>query len=457
MKITREQTGVNTETIQVTIEPDDYKDQVSKVLKDYQKNTKISGFRPGKVPFGMINKLYGKSVLADEINKVLSESLGKYLEEEKLDILGNPLPNMEKQKPLNFEENETFDFFFDIGLVPEVDFVLDENFKIDQYNIKPDDEMIDNFIKSEQRKFGEHTHPEKAADDDLLLLSVQPLDENGNPTEKEGPKNAHINLETVTDDKVKDRLHNLKLNEQTTIQPEEFFGSLEEASKKLTTTQDQIKAHPKGYAITLTEITHIVPAKLDKELFDKMYPGEDLKTQKAFKERIAKDMEMSFAGESDKLLLQDVQEKLLDTTEISLPDDFMKRWLAEHEENKLTPEEIEVQYPPFSRSMKWQFIQNKILKENKIEVTEEEVRDFIKTHVLRQANLNPDDPAMAQQFESIVDTLMQNKEQVDKIVDQLTADKLMKALKEKITLKPKDVSYTEFIKIATEKQTETKK
>ena len=428
------------------------KDQVSKVRKDYQKNVMVPGFRPGKVPFGMVQKMYGKSVMADEVNKILSESLGKYLEEEKLDILGNPLPNKEKQKPLNFDEDETLDFFFDIGLVPQVEVKLDETFKIDQYIIKPDDEMIDNFIKSEQRKFGEHTHPEKASGDDLLLLSVVPLDENGKPTEKEGPKNAHINLETVTDKKVKERLMKLKLNEHENIQPEAFFGSLEEASKKLTTTQDQLKAHPEGYAITLTEITHIVPAKVDKELFEKMYPGEELKTQKAFKDRLAKDMELSFSGESDKLLMQDVIEKLLDSTKISLPDDFMKRWLAEHEENKLTPEEIEVQYPPFARSMKWQFIQNTILKEHDIQVTEEEIRDFIKTHVLRQANLNPDDPKMAAQFESIVDTLMQNKEQIDRIVDQLTNDKLMKVFKEKITLKPKEVSYTEFIKIATEKQ-----
>ncbi|MBC8316185.1 MAG: trigger factor [Bacteroidetes bacterium] len=451
MNITRESTGDLTATIHMEIVPEDYQETVTKALKDYQRKANIPGFRPGKVPFGMVKKMYGKAVMADEVNKLLSDRLSGYMQDEKLEILGNPLPNKEKTKPAQFEDSETFEFFFDIGLAPEITKDIGTDIEVENYVIKIDDKMVDGYIDDTRKRSGNPVHPEISGEEDMISGDLTEIGEDGNPTKGGQQKEVNFILEKITDEKVKKKLMSLKKDEIFVIKPVEFFGTAEEAVQQLKLPAATFENPDLTLSIKVKEITHMEPAELNVELFTKVYPGENIETEEDFRERVKQDAAASFTGETDKFLFQEIIKKLTENKEISLPDEFLKRWLLDHDENKLSQEEIEKQFPDFATSMKWQLIENKLIKDHNIEVTDEEIRGYIRTHLLRQVSQEFADPEMMKKYDSIVDAFMQNKEQVKQINDQLYNAKLMSLFREKLTLKPVEVTYEEFIKLVSAK------
>ncbi len=451
MNITKESTGELTATIKMEITPEDYREVVTKNLKDYQRKANIPGFRPGKVPFGMVKKMFGKAVIAEEVNKLLSEHLSGYMTDEKLDVLGNPLPNKEKTKPAQFEDGETFEFFFDLGLAPDFTLNLGPELEIENYQIQIDNKMVDGYIEDTRKRNGNYTHPEVAGDEDMISGEVTELAADGTPVDGSEPKKIFFSLDKISNKKAKEKLMALKQEEIFVFKPLELFGSAEEASKQLSLPADTLSNPDLSYSFKVEEITHVEPAELNAEFFAKVYPDETIETEEDFRERVRRDAAASFSGETDKLLFQDITKALIENTGMNLPDEFLKRWLYEHDENKITEEEIKKNYPSFAKSMKWQLIENKVIKENDIEVKDEEIRGYIRSYMLRQVSQEFVDPEMAKKYETIVDAFMQNKEQVQKINDQLFDAKLMGLFKEKVTLKPVAVSYEEFIKLASAK------
>ncbi|MBE0646727.1 MAG: trigger factor [Bacteroidales bacterium] len=451
MNISRESTGELTATIKMEITPDDYQQAVSKNLKDYQRKANIPGFRPGKVPYGMVKKMYGKAVMADEVNKILSDQLAGYMSDEKLDVLGNPLANKEKTKTALFEDGETFEFYFDLGLAPEFKLNLGPELEIENYQIKVDDKMVDGYIEDTRKRNGNYTHPKVAGEADMLSGAATRLAPDGMPAEGAEAKKIFLSLDQIADKAIKENLLALKKEELLVFKPLELFGTTEEASKQLGAPADVLSDADISFSFKLEEVTHIEPADLNAEFFAQVYPGETIETEEDFRERVKKDATASFIGETDKLLFQDITKNLIDTTEMKLPEEFLKRWLYEHDENKMSPEEIEEQFPAFAKSMKWQLIENKVIKEHDLHVTEEEIKGYIRSYMLRQVSQEFVDPEMAKKYDSIVDAFMQNKEQVQKINDQLFDAKLMGLFKEKVTLKPVDISYEDFITMVSSK------
>lgn len=447
MNITKENTGKLTATIKIEISPEDYQEVVTKNLKEYQRKTNIPGFRPGKIPFGMVKKMYGKAVMADEVNKILTDKLSGYLTEEKLDILGNPLPNKEKTKTALFEDGEILEFYFDLGLSPDFLLNLGSELEVDYYQIRVDDKMVDGYIEDTRKRNGNYTHPEVAGEADRLSGEAMELKADGLAAEGAEPKKIFFSLDKVKDKKVKAKLIALKKEEVIPFKPLELFETVEEAAKQLNLPEDALPNPDQKFSFKLTEITHMEPAELNTGFYAKVYPGETITTEEDFRERVRKDAVASFSGETDKLLFRDITKSLMDHTGMDLPDEFLKRWLYEHEGNKMSQEEIIQQFPAFAKSMKWQLIENRIIKEHEITVTEEEIRGYIHSYMLRQVSQEFVDPEMAKKYESIVDAFMQNSEQVQKINDQLFNAKLMGLMKEKVTLKPVEISYEEFIKL----------
>ncbi len=370
MKITKESTGSLTALLKIEIGPADYAVTVEKQIADYKRKANIPGFRPGHIPTGLIKKMYGRAILADEVNKLISDSLISYIRDEKIDILGNPLPNMEKNMAIDFETQDSFEFYFDLGLAPVYTIPVDQDLQIENYVITVDDGMVDKYIEDTRKRFGKPVLPSA-----------------------------------------------------------ETAGAVAEAPAEASETA-------------------VEPAEMNPDFFNMVYPGLNLQTEEEFREQVKKDAEISFAAESEKLLFNDITEALVKNTELPLPDGFLKRWLLENNEGKYTPEEIEKNYTSFAESMKWQLIENKLIKENGIEVKDEEIRNYIRTYMLHQINLPNMDPEMQKQYESIVDTFMQNKEQVQRINDQLYNAKMMEFFKSAMTFHSKEVSYEEYIKIA---------
>jgi len=445
MNISRERTGELTATIRMEITPEDYQEAITKNLKDYQRKANIPGFRPGKVPFGMVKKMYGKALMAEEVNKILGDRLATYMTDEKLDVLGNPLPNKEKTKPALFEDGEIFEFYFDLGLAPEFKLNLGPEMEVENYQIRIDDKMVDGYIEDTRKRNGNFTHPDVAGEADMLSGGATKLGADGKPGEGTEEKKIFLSLDQIQDKEVKAKLIALKKGEVLIFKPLDFFPTIEESSKQLNVPADTLSDPEISFSFKLDEITHVVPAELNAAFYAQVYPGETIETEEDFRARVRKDAAASFSGETDKLLFQDITKALIDFTEMPLPEEFLKRWLYEHDENKMSQEEIENQFPAFAKSMKWQLIENKVIKEHHVEVTEEEIRGYIRSYMLRQVSQEFVDPEMAKKYESIVDAFMQNKEQVQKINDQLFDAKLMGLFKEKVTLKPVEVSYEEFI------------
>jgi len=376
MNITRENTGELTAIVKVEIEPADYSEAVDKLISDYKRKANIPGFRPGHVPTGLVKKMYGKAILAEEVNKLLSDKLMNYIKDEKLEILGNPLPNLEKNSAIDFETQTSFEFYFDLGFTPEFSIPLSEDIEVEHLEITVSEEMIDKYIEDTRKRFGK-------------------------PIPSDNPES---------------------------------------------------EANPETSAPADIQEPETEPAPLTPEFFNSVYPGSDIQNETDFREQVRMDAGNGFSAETDKMFFNEATEALVKNTQIQLPDTFMKRWLFENNEGKYSVEEIEKNYSSFAESMKWQLIENKLIRENQIEVKDEDIRNYIRTFMLRQINQEDADPEIQKKYDSIVDAFMQNKEQVQRINDQLYNARLLGLFKEKLGLKTRQVSYEEFIKLATEKQ-----
>lgn len=366
MNISRENTGELTAVVKIQLDPSDYQQTVDNQIADYKKKANIPGFRPGHVPTGLIKKMYGKALMIDEVNRLVSKELLEYIKNEELNILGNPIPSDEKNTPVDFDNQTSFEFFFDIGFAPEFTIPMELEDKVTYYQIQVTDKMIDDYIMDIRKRFGKPADTEPA----------------------EGVATGENEKEPARE-----------------------------------------------------------PAEMTPEFFAAVYPGIKPETEEEFITQVKKDSEISFAGETDKLFFRNVTDALVGSTEMVLPDAFLKRWLAETNEDKYTPEEIEKDYPVFMESMKWQLIENKIIKEHGITVSEEEIRDYIRRYFFRQLNVLQDDPELQKRYESLIDTLMENKEQVQKINDQLYNQKLMEFFKSNLRYQTRSISYEDFIEI----------
>ncbi|MGA3013314.1 MAG: trigger factor [Bacteroidales bacterium] len=450
MNITRENTGELTATIRIEILKDDYEEKVLKQIKDFQHKANIPGFRPGKVPVGLIRKMYGKAIVADEVNKIMSDSIAKYILDEKLDVLGNPLPSEGKNHDYTFEAEKDFEFFFDLGIAPEIVLNVAGLPPVSRYSIAVDDKMLGNYIEDMRKRYGNSIHPEAAGEEDMISCEITETDTNGVIIENGIKKNVFITISQLKKEDTQKRFIGLKKEDNILI-THDFFEDKEEEGKILGIKDEVASKEGIIFSLAVKDMYHIEPAELNEEFFKKVYPGAELTTEEQFREQVKKDISASFTGETDKLLYRHVSDTLLHEIPIKLPDSFLKRWLTEHKESKLTAEEVEEQYDSFAESMKWQLIENKLIREYNIRVEDTEIRDYIKNYFLHQIPMNMDEPEAEKRFDSLVDTVMKNTEQVQKINDELFTNKLIQVLKTNFPLEEKEISYEEFITLASAK------
>jgi trigger factor len=450
MNITRENTGELTATLRIEILKKDYEEKVLKQLKDFQHKANIPGFRPGKVPVGLVRKMYGKAIVADEVNKIIADSLAQYIQDEKLEVLGNPLPNVEKNHDYMFDTEQDFEFYFDMGMAPEISLDFSAIPPVNRYLITIDDKMLDNYIADMRKRYGNSIHPEIAGEEDMISGEIMETGPNGQTVENGTKKNVFINISQLKKEDTRKRFAGLKKEDKVAITPD-FFEDKEEAAKVLGIGEDIAGREGVSFAFTVNDIYHTDPANLDTEFYGKVYPGTEIADEDQFREQVRKDASGSFSGETDKLFYHHVTDTLLQEIPVQLPDLFLKRWLTEHKESTLTPEEVEKQYGSFTESMKWQLIENKLIREHNIRVEEAEIRNYIKSYFLRQIPMNMEDPEAEKRFDSLIDTVMQNKEQVQKINDELYTAKLMEVFRTNIPVEEKEISYEEFVTLASAK------
>lgn len=448
MNITKENTGNLTAIIKIELKENDYQEKVKTVLKDYQRKAKVPGFRSGKVPFGMINKMYGKSVLAEEINKTISDSLNQFIIDEKLDILGYPLPNTEKTKTVDFDTQTEFEFFFDIGLSPEFEITLDDKIKVNYYTINADDEIVEKYLNDLRSRHGKTSNPETAGETAILNGTIVELDENGQAVEEGINRPASISLTTI---KLKTELKKFigaKVGDLITFNPMKATKSADDTAIMLGISTEEAEKVENNFAYTISEIKHKELAELNEEFYKMVYPQETIENEDQLKEKIKKDAETSFVAESDRQFMNNAVDKLVDLAKIDLPDAFMKRWILENGQGKMAEEQIETQYDSYSKSLKWQLIEAKLVKEHDIQVSQEDVRDQIKSYFSNMQEIK--DEETEKRMNEIVDSIMKNQEETKRIYEQLYDNKLLAVFKSTIKQVNKTIGYEEFVKLATQ-------
>lgn len=448
MEITRENTGELTATIKMVISPSDHNESVTRILKDYQRKANVPGFRPGHVPFGMIKKLYGGAVFAEEVNKLVSDKIHQYLVDEKLDILGQPLPNSSLSQEFDWKDGQDIEFFFDIGMTPSFDVVLDENMAVDYHVIKVDETMVDKYIDDMRQRFGEMVNPEVAGEKDVITGDFIQLDAEGNVLENGISHTSKITVDLIADTDLKSKIIGVKVGDVLVFNPLKVTENLVDASAMLGITKEEVESLESDFKFTVLEINTLSPAELNEEFFEKVYPAAEIKTVEEFRNQVRNESEKAFVANSDHLFAHHMQDKLIESVPFSFPDEFMKRWLLESNDGKFTAEEIERDYPKYVEGMKWQLIENKIIKEAGIEVGDQEIKDYVKDYYLqgwRTLQLNDE---LLDRLEKLADSFMKDKpNEAHRIVDSLYGQRVSAYVKSKVKLVEKEISYDEFIKI----------
>jgi trigger factor len=396
--------------------------------------------------------LYGGAVFAEEVNKLVSDKLYQYIHDENLDILGQPLPNTSLTPEFDWKEGQDIEFFFDLGMTPSFDFVLDENMAVDYHVIKVDDSMVDKYVDDMRQRFGTLTNPEVAGEKDVLTGDFIQLDAEGNDLEDGILHSSKVTVDLIADQDVKNKLVGAKVGDVVVFSPLKATGNAVEASAMLGISKDDVEDLESDFRFTINEISTMSPAELNEELFEKVFPAAEIKTEEEFRSQIRNESEKAFVADSDHLFAHHMQEKLVEAIPLALPDEFMKRWLIESNEGKFTAEDIERDYSKYAESMKWQLIENKIIKEAGIQVEDQEIKDYVKDYYLqgwRTMQLTED---LLDRLETIADSFIKDKpEEVRRIVDSLYGQRVSAYVKSKVKLVEKEISYDEFIKLDAEK------
>ncbi len=453
MNIVQENTGELTAILKVQLTPQDYQEKVEKALKDLQKKAQMPGFRPGKVPMGMVKKLYGKSVLAEEVNKVLIDSVYDYVKEKEIKILGNPLPDHEKAAQIDWDNQSDFEFYYEIGLSPEIDIVLSDDIEVEYHKIKVQDSIVDDTIKDIQRRYGSMMSPEVSEKEDVLNGEFAEIDGEGNVIEDGLKHKSNLYIQYLKDDETKEKLTGIKAGDSVKLDLVKAIENEAEMASTLGVKKEELDQYGKNYEFTLERISRIQPAELNEELYKKVAPDKELKDEKEFREFISEQLSKQYQADADKHFKNEAVKTLVDKANVSIPEDFLKRWLIEtNKDNKeITPEHVENEFKSFSDSFKWQLIENHLIKEHKIEVKHEEVSEHLKNFMRQQmaqyGQPDPDDETL----NDFVKRIASNQEELKKVYDQLFEVKVMNLLKENLKLKEKEVNFDEFVNEMTEK------
>ena len=437
MKVSKKDIDKLNSVLSVSIEKTDYESKVEEVIKDYKKKANIPVFRKGHTPIGLIKKQYGISVKVDEINKLMQKGLSDYLGDEKLDILGNPLPVEKNDLDWN-ADNITFDF--EIGLSPEFEVSLKNKKAISSYEIDVDKKMIDDQLKNIQNQYGKLIAKTKI--EDGFEINGKFINE-----EFEVDNTSNFKLKDIKGKSNKESLKKLNIGDSIDLKTKDLFDKDSDLSFHLKTNDDN-KDKVKSITFLLNEINEREPADLDQDLFDKLFGKDAIKSVTELKNKLKSDAESNFINQTDQKLLNDVTEYLIDNTKFDLPVNFLKKWMQTAGENRLDEKEAALEYEKSEKGLRYQLIESKIVKDNDIKIDHDQIKDFskdlIKTQMKQYGQNNPEE----KELESISQRILSNKDEVKRISDQLLSKKLIDLFKSNLKFKNNKVSYEKFIEMA---------
>lgn len=445
MNITRENIDELNGIIRVSIEKADYESKVNEVLNDYRKKANMPGFRPGKIPLGLVKKMYGKAALVEEVNKLLSSELSKYLIEEKLNILGEPLPNEELQKDIDWEKDADFEFVFDIGFAPEAKVSLDKRSKYTRYKVAVSDKMINEQVEAYTNRFGESKAADTVSDKGTVRGNIVQLDENGNEKE-DGHKvdMALISIDVIKDEEIKKNFVGKKADDEVVFDIRKAYPNDTELSYLLNIEKENAAEISGDYKITIKEINQFEPAEINEELFKKIY-GDDteIKDEKALREKVAAEINEAYGPSSDYKFALDARDALVAKAKMDFPEEFLKRWLKATNK-ELSEEQIEKDFEHFLADLKWQIIKDDLIKENELKVDEAEVNELALEVAAAQFRQYGMFDVPEEHLQGFAQQMLSKEEDRNRLFSKKMEDKIMEVIKSKVNVEEKEVTKEEF-------------
>lgn len=445
MKISKTSVDDLNVVVRIVIEKQDYEATVNETLKDYRKKANMPGFRKGMVPAGLIKKMYGKSALAEEVNKLLSRELTKYIADENLNILGEPLPSETEKAIINFDSDADFEFVFDLGLSPEIKLEFEKIGKLPYYEITVDNQLIDNQIDGYAKRFGENIAADVVGEKETVLGDFAQLDAEG--IVKEGgitSQNVQVAVQLIKDEAVKALFIGTKVGDVLKFNPRVALTNDHEVTHLLKVKDDAIDSVDCEFNFTISTINTFIPAEINETLIKKVY-GDDteVKTIDDMREKIHSEIKSNHLYSSNYKFLVDAKEVLTTAVALKLPEAFLKRWLVETNE-KVTREQIEEEFESFRKDLEWTLIKSKLVKENEIRVEESDIaamaREMAQMQFLQYGMSNVPE----EYLNNYANTILQNKEQKQKLAEKKIEDKVLELIKEKSGLDFKLVTQKEF-------------
>lgn len=447
MNITNEAIDNLNAVVTVKLDESDYQSRVEDVLKDYRKKANIKGFRPGKVPMGMIRKMYYRPVLVDEINRMVSDELMSYIREEKLQILGEPMPHDGDHEVPDFENDKEFEFKFDLGLAPDFKADVTEKDKIPFYRIKVEDKVINEQVDNIAKRFGEFIPVEEVSGDELVVANLYQVDNDGNRIE-EGivSEDGSMSLDVMKDEKEKKAFKGKKAGDKVIFDIKKAYPSDAELSSLLKIDKDELKNVQGRFEAEIKEVKAFQKHEVNQDLFDSVYGKGNVKSLEEFRSKIAEELKMNYERESNYKFALDARDYFIKKAKIELPVDFLKRWIVATNK-EMTEEKINEEFETYEDEFRWQLIKDSMIRAYEISVSEQELLEYafiISKNQFYQYGLYsvPDE-----QIENYAKEQLQKPEEARRLKDQKSEDKLMKFIKETVKLEEKEISEDKFRKL----------
>ena len=444
MNITRENIDEQNIVVTLNVAKADYAEEVEKALKDYRKRVNLNGFRPGNAPMGLVKKMYGKAILWDELNRLVSKNLMEYLKNEKIDFLGEPLPSTQRDADIDLENKEEYTFTFDLGLKPAFDLKLSKKDKLNYYDIKISEEMVDGMVESNSYRFGKTVSVDTAAEKDLVKGSFEQLGADGNVLEG-GVKvdDTMFAVDRVSEDSVRSLVIGAKKGDIIDIDIEKAFTNNTDRAQMLRIAPAEGEKLTGKFRLTISDITRHEPAVMNQDLFDMIYGKGVVNSVDEYRAKIKDEFKKELNIQSDFKFIIDAKDKLVEKADMKLPDEFLKRWIVVANE-KTTKEDVEKSYPEMRKEFAWQLIKGKIATENNIEISENDLLDAAKEQIssqFRQYGLStlPDE-----QLTEFAKQSLSKEEERQHLHDRKLDEKIAAWLKETIKVDAKEVTTQEF-------------
>ncbi|TVR71632.1 MAG: trigger factor [Marinilabiliales bacterium] len=448
MQVTKENKDDLNAVIRIVVDKQDYEKEVNDKLKDYKRKANMPGFRPGMVPIGMIKRMYYKPILLEEINRLVSENLTKFIDNEKLNILGEPLTSKEEQKEIDFDTQESFEFVFDIGIAPEVEADITSKDKLPYYVIDANKKLIDKHADSYTSQYGEMTEGEEVQEEDVVKGRLSQLTPEGEVIEGGiTVENASLSMKVVKDEEVKKQLTGAKVGDVLQIDLKKAYPSEAELTRMLNISKEQVESESMLFQLTIEEISRWKKAEINQDFFDKAFGEGEVTSEEEFRNRLKEEIEKAYAQNSDFKLFLDAREKLVSKFKAELPEEFIRRWLLESNEGKLSEEDIDKDFEKVRDDLKWQLIQDALIKKYELKVEPEEIEQLARQQVLMQFRQYGMANVPEEHLNNYAAEMLKKDQERRRLYEQRFQEKITQLVKETVKLEEKKVKDEDFSKL----------